>query len=112
MVVEPRKKKAANAHRRKEGLLIRATTKQEKQQCRVRSNTDDPCLRPAVVEVRGVPFCEACAREQEAYFAIGEITGASSQRLDDEESLIGMLEWMRRVRWRRHVVGNQEPDAA
>jgi hypothetical protein len=42
--------------------------------CRVRSGTDDPCLRPAVAKVRGVPFCERCAREQEAYFAIGELT--------------------------------------
>jgi hypothetical protein len=110
MVIEPRKK-AANAHRRKEGLLIRATTKQEKQ-CRVRSETNDPCLRPAVVEVRGVPFCEPCAREQEAYFAIGEITGASSTWLDDEESLVDMLEWLRRIRRRRRTVGTHEPDAA
>jgi hypothetical protein len=27
-----------------------------------------------VVKVRGIPFCEPCAREQEAYFAIGELT--------------------------------------
>ena len=27
-----------------------------------------------MVEIRGIPFCEACAREQEAYFAIGELT--------------------------------------
>jgi hypothetical protein len=27
-----------------------------------------------VVQIRGIPFCEACAREQEAYFAIGELT--------------------------------------
>jgi hypothetical protein len=27
-----------------------------------------------VVEIRGVPFCERCAREQEAYFAIGEMS--------------------------------------
>jgi hypothetical protein len=79
--------------------------------CQVRSKTNRPCQRPAVVKIGGVPFCEPCAREQEAYFAIGEITEAS-ERLDDEESLIGMLEWMRRVRRRRHVVGNQEPDAA
>jgi len=42
--------------------------------CQVRSKTESPCLHRAVVEVRGVPFCEACAREQEAYFAIGELT--------------------------------------
>ncbi len=79
--------------------------------CRVRSGTDRPCHRRAAVKIRGVPFCEPCAREQEAYFAIGEITEAS-QQLDDEESLVGMLHRMRRIRRRRHVVGNHEPDAA
>jgi hypothetical protein len=92
--------------------LIRATNIQEKQQCRVRSGTDDPCLRPAPVEVSGLPFCEPCAREQKAYFAIGEITEASSQRLDDEELLVDMLESMRRIRRRRRIVGTHEPDAA
>jgi hypothetical protein len=42
--------------------------------CQVRSKTENPCLHRAVVEIRGVPFCEACARKQEAYFAIGELT--------------------------------------
>ena len=42
--------------------------------CQVRGGTDDPCLGPAAVEIFGVPFCERCAREQEAYFAIGELT--------------------------------------
>ena len=78
----------------------------------MRSETNDPCLRPAVVEVRGVAFCEPCAREQEAYFAIGEITGASSTWLDDEESLVDMLEWLRRIRRSRRTLGNHEPDAA
>ncbi len=41
--------------------------------CQVRSETDSPCPRPAAVEILGVPFCERCAREQEAYFAIGEL---------------------------------------
>jgi hypothetical protein len=91
--------------------LIKATTKEE-QQCRVRSGTDNPCLRPAVVKVRGVPFCEPCAREQEAYFAIGEITEAISQRLADKESLVDMLGWMRRIRRRRRIVGTHKPDAA
>ena len=27
-----------------------------------------------MVEIRGIPFCGACAREQEVYFAIGELT--------------------------------------
>ena len=41
--------------------------------CQVRSNTDRPCLHRAVMEIRGVPFCEGCVREQEAYFAVGEL---------------------------------------
>jgi hypothetical protein len=40
----------------------------------MRSKTENPCLHQAVVEIRGIPFCEACAREQEAYFAVGELT--------------------------------------
>jgi hypothetical protein len=28
----------------------------------------------------GVPFCEACAREQETYFAIGELTEEAHSR--------------------------------
>jgi hypothetical protein len=43
-------------------------------QCQVGSKTDRPCPRQAVIEIRGVPFCEQCAREQEAYFAIGELS--------------------------------------
>ncbi len=43
-------------------------------QCQVSSKTDRPCPRQAVIEIRGVPFCEQCAREQEAYFAIGELS--------------------------------------
>ncbi len=42
--------------------------------CQVRRKTDDPCPHPAAVEIWGVPFCERCAREQEAYFAVGELT--------------------------------------
>jgi hypothetical protein len=42
--------------------------------CKVGSKTDHPCPRQAVVEIRGIPFCERCAREQEAYFAIGEMS--------------------------------------
>jgi hypothetical protein len=44
----------------------------------VRSRTDSPCPRTAEVEILGVGFCGPCARQQEAYFAIGELT-------DDEE---------------------------
>ena len=52
--------------------MSEATAKPE--QCQVGSETDLPCQRPAVVEIGGVPFCEPCAREQEAYFAIGEMS--------------------------------------
>ena len=41
--------------------------------CQVRSETEYPCPRRAVAEIGGVAFCGPCAREQEAYFAIGEL---------------------------------------
>ena len=78
--------------------------------CQVRSGTDRPCRRPAVVKVRGIPFCERCAREQEAYFTIGEFTEAPWHSHDDE-SLVGMLDRIQRIR-RRRVVGDREPYAA
>jgi hypothetical protein len=40
----------------------------------VRSKTVSPCPHLAVVEIQGIAFCEPCAREQEVYFAIGELT--------------------------------------
>jgi len=46
------------------------------------------------VEIRGIPFCEACAREQEAYFAIGELTQEKAQGLRIK-SLAEALERMR-----------------
>ena len=52
--------------------------------CQVRSKTESPCPRRAVVEIRGVPFCGPCAREQEAYFAIGELTQAQARGLRSE----------------------------
>jgi hypothetical protein len=36
------------------------------------------------MEIRGIPFCDACAREQEAYFAIGELTREEWQGLRNE----------------------------
>ncbi len=42
--------------------------------CQVRSKTESPCPYRAVVEIQGIAFCEQCAREQEAYFAIGDLT--------------------------------------
>jgi hypothetical protein len=52
--------------------LTEATTKPRP--CQVRSKTESPCSRRAEVEILGILFCEACARKQEAYFAIGELT--------------------------------------
>jgi hypothetical protein len=65
----------------------------------VRSGTNIPCLRPAMVTVRGIPFCKPCAREQEAYFAIGELTEAPEGLR--EEPLVELLNRMRRTT-RRH----------
>ena len=65
-------------------------------ECQVRSKTESPCLKPAVVQIRGIPFCESCAREQEAYFAIGELTrGKHSLR---SKPLAEVLERMRKER--------------
>jgi len=49
------------------------------------------------VEILGVAFCGPCAREQEAYFAIGELTD-EEQRDFRSEALAEALERMRRVR--------------
>jgi len=62
------------------------------------------------MKIRGVPFCEPCAREQEAYFAIGELT-EDPQYIRDER-LVEMLSRMRRSKLGRGVVDDQEPDAA
>ncbi len=70
--------------------------------CQVRSDTERPCPRSAVVQVRGVPFCEWCAREQEAYFAIGELTEEAEGSRD--RSLVELLGRMRRT--------TRHPDAA
>jgi predicted Fe-S protein YdhL (DUF1289 family) len=79
--------------------LIDAVTQQGP--CQVRSRTQSPCLHRAVVELRGIPFCEACAREQEAYFAIGELT--QEERRDTRSEPLGktleeMLDGIRRQR--------------
>ena len=57
------------------------------------------------MEILGIPFCEACAREQEVYFAIGELTQEETRDLRGEplskslgETLVEMLDGMRRQR--------------
>jgi hypothetical protein len=60
--------------------------------CQVRSKTEQPCPRRAEVEILGVAFCGPCAREQEAYFAIGELIDEEARDFRSEA-----LERMRRV---------------
>ena len=69
-------------------LLIGATTKLGP--CQVRSKTQLPCSHQAVLEIWGIPFCERCAREQEAYFAIGKLT-MGPQGLASERELAGRI---------------------
>ena len=52
--------------------MSEATTKPGS--CQVRIYTESSCPRRAEVEMLGLAFCGACARQQEAYFAIGELT--------------------------------------
>jgi hypothetical protein len=69
--------------RRQEVILIGVTA--ELGPCQVRSKTERPCPHQAVMEIWGVPFCGACAREQEAYFAIGELTMQPQGLVPDPE---------------------------
>jgi hypothetical protein len=67
--------------------------------CQVRSKTESPCSRRAEVEIRGIPFCESCAREQESYFAIGELTQEEEEAQGfGSKPLAEALERMRRER--------------
>ncbi|HEV2094213.1 MAG TPA: hypothetical protein VGR18_13710 [Rubrobacter sp.] len=61
----------------------------------MRSKTESPCPNRAVAEIRGVAFCEPCAREQEAYFAIGELVAREGARGSRGEPLAEALKRMR-----------------
>jgi hypothetical protein len=63
--------------------------------CEVRSKTGSPCHRRAVVEIGGVAFCEPCAREQEAYFAIGELTQEDETQGSGSKLLVEALKRLR-----------------
>ena len=65
--------------------------------CQVRSKTESPCPRQAVVEILGVAFCGPCARQQEVYFAIGELTHEDGRGLRGK-ALTEALKMMRRER--------------
>ncbi|MEJ7815327.1 MAG: hypothetical protein WKF53_09140 [Rubrobacter sp.] len=68
------------------------TTTKRHDACRVGSETDHPCPCRAMVEIRGVPFCETCAREQEAYFAVGRlVTQAVPHAQEGRESDRGLV---------------------
>lgn len=85
-------------------------TRKELGTCQVRSGTSQPCSRPAAVKLRGIPFCERCAREQETYFAIGEFTEAEESA--GAKSLAVVMDLMRKIRWRQRMIRDHEPDAA
>jgi hypothetical protein len=65
--------------------------------CQVRSKTESPCSRSAEVEILGVAFCGPCARQQEAYFSIGELTHEDGRDLRSKP-LAEVLERKRRER--------------
>jgi hypothetical protein len=73
----------------------------------VRSRTESPCSRRAEVEILGVAFCGPCAREQEAYFAIGELTREKAHGLRSKP----LAEALKRIRW-EHAAGSREGIAA
>jgi hypothetical protein len=50
------------------------------------------------VEIRGVAFCGPCAREQEAYFAIGELVAREEAPGPRSTPLAQALERVRRER--------------
>lgn len=74
--------------------------------CQVRSGADNPCISLAVVNVFGVPFCEKCAREQEAYFAIGEMTQSREPEFVEE------LKRLRRGRTGRNIEAGRRAEPA
>ena len=65
--------------------------------CQVRINAESPCPRRAVVEILGVDFCGPCARQQEIYFAIGELTQEDTEGFH-ARALAEALKMMRRER--------------
>jgi hypothetical protein len=74
--------------------------------CQVRIYTQSPCPRRAEVEILGVAFCGPCARQQEVYFAIGELTHEDGQDLHSK-TLAEVLE-----RKQRAHTGSKEGIAA
>jgi predicted Fe-S protein YdhL (DUF1289 family) len=65
--------------------------------CQVRIDTESPCLRTAEVEILGVAFCGPCVRQQEACFAIGELTDDEARDLRSKP----LTEVLERKQWER-----------
>ena len=63
----------------------------------MRIYTESPCPRSAEVEILGVAFCGPCARQQEAYFSIGELTHEEARELHSKR-LAEVLERKRQER--------------
>jgi predicted Fe-S protein YdhL (DUF1289 family) len=88
--------------------------------CQVRSRAESPCLRSAEVHILGVAFCGPCARQQEAYFAIGELTDEEERHVLRCRALAEALKMMRRERagvketmaaeLHHRLVGAREPE--
>jgi hypothetical protein len=66
--------------------------------CQVGINAESPCPRGAEVEILGVAFCGPCARKQEVYFAIGELTIEEKTKGGRGKLLAEALEKIRRER--------------
>jgi len=82
--------------------------------CQVRSGTAQPCARPATAKLQDMSFCERCAREQETYFAIGELTEVGGRA--GSESLGVAIELVKKIKSRQgpwlRPVRDHEPNAA
>ena len=76
--------------------------------CQVRIYAESPCPRRAEVEILGVAFCGPCAREQEAYFAIGELVDQQAREFRGE----ALAEALKRMRRRRVLYGSPRSRAA
>jgi hypothetical protein len=79
-----------------EGSLTQAVTKPGR--CQVRIYAESPCSRRAEVEILGVAFCGPCARQQEVYFAIGDLTHGEETKGGRGKLLAEALEKIRRER--------------
>ena len=76
--------------------------------CQVSINTEDPCPRRAEVEILGVAFCGPCARKQEAYFAVGELTHEEARDLHTKT----LAEVLERKRRERELTGGITPQSS